>query len=232
MVIRHAQERGASSLGWLESRHTFSFAHYYDPDHMGFGPLRVINDDRVQPARGFDTHGHQDMEIISYVLEGVMAHEDSAGNGSQIHPGDVQRMTAGTGVYHSENNASTTEPLHFLQIWIVPETSGLTPGYEQKTFSAADKQGQLRLIGSRDGRDDSVTIHQAVDLYAATLAPADYLRFRVAADHRCWLQVAAGSLQLDGQGLSTGDGAAVEGPCDIELNNGNAAEILLFDMAA
>src|SRR5699024_9380947 len=160
-----------------------------------------------------------------------MAHEDSAGNGSRIRPGDVQRMTAGSGVYHSEYNASATKPLHFLQIWIVPEDSGLTPGYEQKTFSAVDKQGQLRLIGSRDGRGGSVSIHQDVDLYAAMLAPADHLQFKVAADHKCWLQVAGGSVELTGQALSAGDGAALEGPCELELTNGNAAEILLFDMA-
>jgi quercetin 2,3-dioxygenase len=157
--IRHAEERGVANFGWLNSQHTFSFGHYHDPNHMGFGPLRVINEDRVQPGRGFDTHGHRDMEIISCVLEGALEHKDSMGNGSIIRPGDVQRMTAGTGVRHSEFNPSKNEHVHFLQIWILPEREGLEPGYEQKTFSESEKRGALRLVGSRDGRDGSVTIH-------------------------------------------------------------------------
>ena len=169
LTLRRAEERGRANLGWLDSRHSFSFGHYYDPEHMGFGPLRVINDDRVAPGGGFPTHPHGDMEIVSYVLEGGLAHKDSLGTGSVIRPGDVQRMSAGSGIRHSEFNASKTEPVHFLQIWIVPERQGLEPGYEQKTFSAEEKRGKLRLVGSRDGREGSVTIHQDVDLYATLL---------------------------------------------------------------
>ena len=168
-AIRKAAERGRASFGWLDSRHSFSFGHYHDPAFMGHGPLRVINEDRVQPGRGFDTHGHRDMEIISYVLDGALEHKDSIGTGSVIRPGDVQRMSAGTGVMHSEFNASKTAPVHFLQIWIVPAAKGIAPGYEQKHFSAAEKRGRLRLVGSRDGREGSVTIHQDASLYAALL---------------------------------------------------------------
>jgi len=230
LTIRHAQERGRASFGWLDSRHTFSFGHYYDPRFMGFGPLRVINEDRVQPGRGFDTHGHKDMEIISYVLDGEMAHKDSMGNGSVMRPGDVQRMSAGTGVRHSEYNASTTDPLHFLQIWIIPERNGMQPGYEQKHFTEADKRGQLRLIGSRDGREGSVTIHQDVDLYAAVLDEADSVTWRLVEGRKGWLQVARGEVQLDDRPLAAGDGVALEGPSAITMT-GRAAEILAFDMA-
>ena len=173
LAIRHSQDRGLANFGWLDSRHTFSFGHYHDPNFMGFGPLRVINEDRVQPGRGFDTHGHRDMEIISYVLDGALEHKDSMGNGSVIRPGDVQRMSAGTGVRHSEFNASETEPVHFLQIWILPEKQGLEPGYEQRHFAADEKRGQLRLVGSRDGREGAVTIHQDSDLYATLLGEGD-----------------------------------------------------------
>ena len=164
-IIRRSEERGTANFGWLDSKHSFSFGGYYDPRHMGFGPLRVINEDRVAPGGGFPTHPHRDMEIISYVLDGALAHRDSTGTSSVIRPGDVQRMSAGTGVRHSEYNASETEPVHFLQIWIIPERQGLKPSYEQKYFPAAEKRGKLRLVGSQDGRDGSVTIHQDVDLY-------------------------------------------------------------------
>lgn len=232
MAIRHAEERGTANFGWLNSRHTFSFGNYYDPRFMGFGPLRVINEDHVQPGRGFGTHGHQDMEIISYVLEGEMAHKDSLGSGSVIRPGDVQRMTAGTGVRHSEYNASDSDPLHFLQIWIMPERNGLEPSYEQKTFTDSDKSGQLRLVGSRDGRDGSVTIHQDVDLYAAKLADTDSVTYQLPAGRKGWVQVASGDVQLDDQALSAGDGVALEGPHSITLTTSTATEVLLFDMTA
>ncbi|MCS6813852.1 MAG: pirin family protein, partial [Cyanobacteria bacterium] len=173
ITIRSAHDRGVANFGWLDSRHTFSFGNYYDPNHMGFATLRVINEDKVAPGQGFDTHGHRDMEIISYVLAGRLEHKDSIGTGSVIRPGDVQRMSAGTGILHSEFNASQTEPVHFLQIWILPEQRGIQPGYEQKTFTDEEKQGQLRLVGSRDGRDGSITIHQDVNLYASLLTDRD-----------------------------------------------------------
>lgn len=231
LAIRHGEERGQANLGWLDSRHTFSFGHYYDPQFMGFGPLRVINEDRVQHGRGFDTHGHKDMEIISYVLAGEMAHEDSMGNGSVIRRGDVQRMSAGTGVRHSEYNASKTDPLHFLQIWIIPERSGLEPGYEQKHFTDADKRGRLHLIGSRDGREGSVTIHQEVDLYAGVLANAEHVSYRFAEGRKGWVQIARGEVQLDGRSLSAGDGVAIDGPRAITLTARATSEVLVFDMA-
>ncbi|MGB5621999.1 MAG: pirin family protein [Gammaproteobacteria bacterium] len=228
--IRHAEERGLADFGWLNSRHTFSFGHYHDPAFMGFGPLRVINEDRVQPSQGFGTHGHRDMEIISYVLSGALEHKDSMGNGSIIRPGDVQRMSAGTGVQHSEYNASDSDPVHFLQIWVLPEKNGAAPGYEQKAFTAADKRGRLRLVGSRDGRDGSVTIHQDVDLYASLLVEGDSVRHQLAAGRRAWIQLARGSASLNGESLCPGDGAAVEGPLTIVLGEASDAEVLLFDM--
>ena len=231
LAIRKANERGRASFGWLDSRHSFSFGQYYDPAFMGFGPLRVINEDRVQPARGFDSHGHRDMEIISYVLDGALEHKDSMGNGSVIRPGDVQRMSAGTGVMHSEQNASESERVHFLQIWILPERVGLEPGYEQKYFSAADKRGRLRLVGSRDGRDGSVTIHQDVDLYAALLDGDEHVEFELGPGRRGWVQAARGRVELNGKALEAGDGVALHGPATIELAGGESAEILLFDMA-
>jgi len=230
VAVRQASERGVADFGWLDSRHTFSFGHYHDPQYMGFGPLRVINEDRVKPGRGFDTHGHRDMEIISYVLSGALLHQDSMGNGSTIRPGDVQRMSAGTGVHHSEFNASDTEDVHFLQIWIEPEQQGLQPGYEQKKFDAADKHNQLRLVGSRTGRDGSVTIHQDVDLYASLLEPGASLTHAFAADRKGWLQVAGGELQVNGQLLVAGDGLALQDPQALHIVAASAAEILLFDM--
>lgn len=230
LAIRPADERGLADLGWLNSRHTFSFGHYYDPQFMGFGPLRVINEDRVQPGQGFGTHGHRDMEIISYVLAGALEHKDSLGTGSIIRPGDVQRMTAGTGVRHSEFNASDTETVHFLQIWILPERENLAPGYEQKTFTDDDKRGQLRLVGSRDGREGSVTIHQDVNLYASLLGPGEDIEFALTDGRYGWLQIARGAVQLDGKTLSAGDGAALRGARDLRVRGVDEAEILLFDM--
>jgi redox-sensitive bicupin YhaK (pirin superfamily) len=228
--IRHAEQRGQANFGWLDSRHTFSFGHYFDPQHMGYGPLRVINEDRVQPGQGFGTHGHRDMEIISYVLDGALEHKDSMGNGSIIRPGDLQRMTAGTGVRHSEFNASSTELVHFLQIWILPESDGLPPGYEQKHFPDAEKRGRLRLIGSRDGRDGSVTIHQDVDLYAALLSDGERVRYALAEGRKGWVQLARGSASLNDRQLYPGDGVAIEGPLEIGVAASSDAEILLFDM--
>ncbi len=230
LAIRPSDERGLANLGWLSSRHTFSFGHYYDPQFMGFGPLRVINEDRVKPGQGFDTHGHSDMEIISYVLDCYLAHKDSLGTGSEIRPGDVQRMTAGTGVRHSEFNASDTDPVHFLQIWILPEREGLEPSYEQKTFGSADKRGRLKLVGSRDGREGSVTIHQDVDLYATLLDADERVRHALRDGRNGWVQVARGSVVLNGNRLSAGDGVALRGAQTVELAGVDDAEVLLFDM--
>lgn len=232
LAIRPAEERGVANFGWLDSRHTFSFGHYHDPRFMGFGPLRVINEDRVKPSQGFGTHGHSDMEIISYVLDGALEHKDSLGTGSIIRPGDVQRMTAGTGVRHSEFNASDEDPVHFLQIWILPEKNGLEPSYEQKAFTAQDKRGQLRLVGSRDGRDGTVTIHQDVDLYASLLADGESVSHRFAEGRYGWLQVARGSVRLDGNVLTAGDGVALKDASQITIDGVDDAEILLFDMVA
>ena len=232
MQIRSSDARGHANFGWLDSRHTFSFGHYYDAAHMGFGALRVINEDRVAPGGGFPTHGHSDMEIISYVLDGALQHKDSLGTGSVIRPGEVQRMTAGTGIRHSEYNDSGTEPVHFLQIWIVPERDGLTPGYEQKAFPLAERNGRLRLVGSRDGRDGSVTIHQDVDLYSAVLAAGTTVTFPVRTGRQVWVQVARGMLRVDGTAVSAGDGLAVTDSGDLTLETGEDAEVLVFDLAA
>ncbi len=237
IVVRPAQERGVANFGWLDSRHTFSFGGYSDPNHMGFADLRVINEDKVTPGQGFGTHGHQDMEIISYVLEGALEHKDSIGTGSIIRPGDVQRMSAGTGIRHSEFNASQTEPVHFLQIWILPEQKGIEPGYEQKSFSEAEKRGKLRLVGSREGRDGSITIHQDVDFYAASLQAGEEVNHTLAPGRVAWLQVARGSVQLNDQSLMAGDGVAIapESPQEslITLKGfADEAEVLLFDMVA
>jgi redox-sensitive bicupin YhaK (pirin superfamily) len=231
LEIRHAEERGVANFDWLNSKHSFSFGHYHDPKHMGFGPLRVINEDRVQPGRGFDTHGHRDMEIISYVLEGALEHKDSMGNGSIIRPGDVQRMTAGTGVRHSEFNQSKSELVHFLQIWILPEKEGLKPGYEQKTFGEEEKRGKLRLVSSRDGRDGSVTIHQDVDLYATRLGEGDETTHQLGAGRKGWVQVARGRVEINGTALQAGDGVALTDETGITLRGMSDAEILLFDMS-
>lgn len=232
MQTRRSNERGTANLGWLLSKHTFSFGSYHDPRHMGFGMLRVINEDRVEPAKGFETHGHRDMEIISYVLDGALEHKDSLGTGSVIRPGDVQRMSAGTGIRHSEFNHSKAEPVHFLQIWILPERDGITPSYEQQHFTDGDRCGRLRLVGSRDGRDGSVTIHQEVDLYAALLSGGDRLQHALRKGRVAWLQVARGDVALNGEHLSQGDGVAIDAPGTISIEAPSGAEILLFDMRA
>jgi quercetin 2,3-dioxygenase len=233
ITIRPAQDRGIANFGWLDSRHTFSFGNYYDPKHMGFADLRVINEDKITPGQGFGTHGHRDMEIISYVLEGALEHKDSIGTGSVIRPGDVQRMSAGTGIQHSEFNASTTEPVHFLQIWILPEQKGIDPGYEQKTFSASEKRGTLRLVGSRDGRDGSVTIHQDINLYATTLQQGETVTHPLSEGRVAWLQVVSGAVEANGQTIAAGDGAAIAQEAQIILQGASKdAELLLFDMAA
>lgn len=233
MTIRPAQDRGVANFGWLDSRHTFSFGQYYDSNHMGFADLRVINEDKVTAGQGFPTHGHEDMEIVTYVLEGALEHKDSIGTGSVIRPGDVQRMSAGTGIRHSEYNASKTDPVHFLQIWILPEQKGIEPGYEQKNFAIAEKQGQFRLVGSRDGRDGSITIHQDINLYAAVLSEGEVLDYTLAPGRVAWLQVARGTLQLNDQTLSAGDGVAIAQEAMMTLQ-GSApdTEVLLFDMVA
>ena len=231
IVRRRAAERGHADHGWLDSRHTFSFADYYDPSHMGFRDLRVINEDRVQPGRGFGTHGHRDMEIISYVLEGALGHRDSMGTGSTITPGDVQRMSAGTGVRHSEMNPSASEPVHFLQIWIIPERQGIKPGYEQKRFEDADKQGRLRLIASRDGRDGSITIHQDVDVYASVLKAGDHASRALRPGRHAWIQVARGAVTVNGEPLEQGDGAAISDETALDIAASRDAEILAFDLA-
>jgi redox-sensitive bicupin YhaK (pirin superfamily) len=233
LTLRKAEERGRANFGWLDSRHSFSFGHYYDPAHMGFGPLRVINDDRVTGGVGFNAHPHADMEIISYVLEGALAHKDSLGTGSVIRPGDVQRMSAGSGIRHSEYNASKTEPVHFLQIWIEPEKKGLEPSYEQKAFTAEEKRGQLRLVGSRDGRNGSVTIHRDVDLYATVLGDSESVSHAVAPGRTAWVQVARGTAKLNGEQLHPGDGVALDEPGPLELvGTSQDAEVLVFDLGA
>lgn len=230
LTIRKSGERGRANFGWLDSKHSFSFGHYHDPKHMGFGPLRVINDDRVAPGGGFPAHPHSDMEIISYVLEGGLEHKDSLGTGSVIRPGDVQRMSAGTGVRHSEFNASKSEPVHFLQIWIIPEKRGLAPSYEQKTFPDSEKRGRLRLIGSRDGREGSVTVHQDVDLYATLLAEGEAIAHEIAQGRGGWVHVARGSVTINGETLNEGDGVAITTSGVLRLEGVADAEVLLFDM--
>jgi len=228
--VRHAAERGAANFGWLDSKHTFSFGGYHDPDHMGFGNLRVINDDRVQPGQGFDTHAHKDMEIISYIIDGALEHKDSMGNGAIMKRGEVQRMTAGTGVTHSEFNPSADEVVHFLQIWILPEKAGLAPGYEQNNFSVEDKQNKLRLVASQTGRDGSISVHQDVELYASVLDPAVTLSHQIGPGRCGWLQVVRGNVDLNGHALGEGDGAAISEVSDLQINATAAAEFLLFDM--
>jgi quercetin 2,3-dioxygenase len=230
LTLRKSEERGKANFGWLDSKHTFSFGNYHDPKHMGFGPLRVINDDRVAPGGGFPTHPHADMEIISYVLEGALAHEDSLGTGSVIKPGDVQRMSAGSGIRHSEFNASKADPVHFLQIWIIPDKKGLPASYEQKAFTDSEKRGQLRLVGSRDGRDASVTIHQDVDFYASLLSQGQHTTHQLMAGRHAWLHVARGAITVNEQALKEGDGAAVTTPGPLRLAGVADAEVLLFDM--
>jgi len=227
--IRRAADRGHFDHGWLNTYHTFSFADYHDPAHMGFRTLRVINDDRVAPGQGFGEHRHRDMEIVSYVLEGALAHRDNMGNSGVIRPGDVQRMSAGTGVQHSEFNGSKTEPVHFLQIWILPETPGAPPGYEQKTFPPETRRGKLRLVGSRDGRDGSLTVRQDVAIYASVLEAGKKVRHALVPGRHAWLQVAAGALEFNGNRLEEGDGATVTDEDELDIA-GKGAEFLLFDL--
>jgi len=229
--VRRSNERGFADHGWLKSFHTFSFADYFDPEHVEFGPLRVINEDRVAGGAGFGTHGHRDMEIISYVLEGELAHKDSMGNGSTIRPGDVQRMSAGTGVFHSEFNASKTEPVHLYQIWMLPEEPGLKPAYDQKNFSEAEKRGKLRLLASPDGRDGSVKIRQNNELYATVLGAGETVKHELKKDRHAYVQVARGSVKLNGTPLETGDGAAISAEKAVELTGVDNAEVLVFDLA-
>ncbi|HEY2733247.1 MAG TPA: pirin family protein [Polyangiales bacterium] len=231
MIIRRSAERGYADHGWLRSFHSFSFGDYYDPEHVQFGALRVLNEDRVAPGRGFGTHPHRDMEIISYVLDGALQHKDSMGTGSTIRPGEVQRMTAGSGVAHSEQNASRTDPVHFLQIWIVPEANGLAPSYEQTAFSIDERRGKLRLVASRDGRDGSVTVHQDVKLYATLLEAEQRVQHSVANGRRAFVQVARGSIELNGQRLDAGDAAMISEASTLALLGKESAEALVFDLA-
>ncbi len=228
--IRRSNERGYADHGWLKSFHTFSFADYFDPKHVEFGALRVINEDRVAAGAGFGTHGHRDMEIISYVLEGELAHKDSMGTGETIRPGDVQRMSAGRGVQHSEFNPSPEKPAHFLQIWIQPDQKGVTPSYEQKHFSAAEKRGKLRLIASPDGKDGSVSIHQDAKLYAGLFDGDEQADFAIGAGRQVYVHVARGSVTANGTVLNAGDALALTDAASLSLNKGEGAEVLVFDL--
>jgi len=229
--VRRSNERGHADRGWLDSYHTFSFAEYYDPAFMGFRSLRVINEDWIAPGRGFGTHPHNDMEIVTYVVEGALAHKDSTGTEEVIRPGEVQRMTAGTGIAHSEYNGSTTDPVHLLQIWMLPEREGLRPGYEQRAFPEEEKRGTLRVVASRDGREGSVTVHQDVSLFSGLLQPGETVTYRLQPGRHAWLQVVGGAVTLNGQPLSAGDGAAVSEEEALEIAGREPAEILLFDLA-
>ena len=231
MQVRKGNERGFADHGWLRSFHSFSFADYYDAANMGFGALRVINEDRVTPGMGFGTHGHSDMEIISYVLEGAVEHKDSMGNGSVIRPGDVQRMSAGTGVRHSEFNPSKTDGVHFLQIWIEPGVKGIAPSYEEKHFDAASKRGKLRLVASSDARDGSVKIHQDASLYVALVDGTEKVMHTLAAGRRAYVHVARGSVSVNAQALAAGDALKLSALSQITLEHGDKAEVLLFDLA-
>ena len=230
IAVRPAAERGHADHGWLDTRHTFSFASYHDPGHMGFRSVRVINEDRVQPAQGFGTHAHRDMEILTWVLEGALEHKDSMGNGSVIRPGDLQRMSAGTGVTHSEFNPSREAGVHFLQIWLLPRERGLPPGYEQKRFPQESRRGRLRLIAAGDGREGAVTIHQDADVWTALLQPGESLSHRLAPGRYAWVHVARGAVSLNGSTLGAGDGAAVSDESALEITAAAGAEVLLFDL--
>ena len=231
LTIRRSNERGHFDHGWLNTYHTFSFDQYYDPRYMGFRSLRVINEDFVAPGRGFPMHGHRDMEIITYILEGALKHEDSMGNGSVIRPGDVQRMTAGTGVRHSEKNALDSQRVHLLQIWILPNEENLTPGYEQKAFSEEERRGQLRLIAAGDGRDDSVHLNQDVSLFASILDEGQEVERVMDPKRYGWIQVARGSVTVNGEKAEQGDGVVVVGESSLKIKAGEPSEVLLFDLA-
>ena len=228
--IRRADERGYADHGWLKSFHSFSFANYYDPQNMGFGPLRVINEDRVSGGAGFGRHPHNDMEIISYVLSGELEHEDSMGNGSVIRPGDVQRMSAGTGVVHSEHNQSKTDPVHFLQIWIIPDEEGIQPGYEQKFFPAEDKRGKLCNVASPEGRNGSVRIHQNALIYSAFVDGAERVSHDLADGRRAYVHVARGDVTINGEPLKSGDALKIRDDRTVTIERGEQAEVLLFDL--
>ena len=230
ITIRRSEDRGHADHGWLDSHHTFSFADYHDPRQMGFRALRVINEDRVEAGQGFGTHGHRDMEIVSYVLGGALAHKDSLGTGSTLHYGDVQRMSAGTGVRHSEFNGSRDQGLHFLQIWILPEKDGLAPGYEEKHFTPADKQGRLRLIASRDARDGSVNIHQDAAIFAGIFAKGESVRHALAPGRHGWVHVATGEAEVNGKLLKAGDSAAFSEEAAVEIKGTSSGEVLVFDL--
>jgi quercetin 2,3-dioxygenase len=229
--LRRAEDRGYADHGWLKSHHSFSFADYHDPAHMGFGNLRVINEDRIAPGTGFGTHGHRDMEIVSYVLDGALAHRDNMGNGTAIVPGEVQRMSAGRGVMHSEYNHAPDGHTHFLQIWILPRQRGIEPGYEQKAFSAADKRGQLRLVASEDGRDGSVTVHADAGLYAGLFDGAECATRAIAPDRLAYVHLVRGALRVNGQSLRAGDALKLDGEPQLVLDQGRDAEVLVFDLA-
>ncbi|MGV2827454.1 pirin family protein [Myxosarcina sp. GI1(2024)] len=232
ITVRPADARGNANFGWLDSKHTFSFGNYYDRNHMGFASLRVINEDKVQPGGGFPTHSHRDMEIITYVLAGELEHKDSIGKGSVIRPGDVQRMSAGTGIAHSEFNASATDLVHLLQIWIMPNKVGVRPSYEQKHFNSVERQGKLRLVASSDGRENSVTIHQDANLYITCLQNGDRVNHHTRKDRSLWIQVARGSVEVNGQKLQVGDGAGINQETELAIAaNADNTEILLFDLA-
>ena len=231
ITVRPAGERGRTRTSWLESLHTFSFNRYYDPRHAGFRELLVINEDRVAPGQGFGAHSHSDMEILSYVVEGALEHRDSAGGSGVIRPNELQRMSAGTGVSHSEFNASETEPVHFLQIWIRPEREGLKPGYEQRAFPEQERRGRLRLIASRGGSDGSLTIHQDVKVYDALLAGGEELSYQPGVDRHVWVQVIKGAVNLNGATLRAGDGAAASEEPSLTINASEDAEVMLFDLA-
>ena len=230
--IRRSSERGHADHGWLQSRHSFSFADYHDPEHVHFGPLRVINEDRVAPGKGFGTHGHRDMEIVSYVLEGALAHQDSTGTSSVIRPGDVQRMSAGSGVRHSEFNASASEPVHFLQIWIIPDATGIPPSYEEKHFTTQDRRGRLCLIAAPDQADGAVLMHQDARIHAGLFDEGEHARFAVRDGRQVYVHVARGALHVAGLHLEAGDGLKITDPGDLEIREAKAAEVLVFDLPA
>ncbi len=231
IAIRKSDQRGKSDHGWLDSKHSFSFAGYYDPAHMGFRTLRVINEDEVAPGMGFGRHPHRDMEIVSYVISGALAHQDSMGNGSVIRPGEVQRMSAGTGVTHSEMNPSKTEPVHFLQIWLLPAQQGIRPSYEQKAFADDQRRAKLRIVASPDGRDGSVTIHTDASLYSTLLEPGERVTHSIARGRHAWVQVVRGAIDVNGQRLAQGDGAAVSDEASLDIEGREGAEVLVFDLS-
>ncbi len=230
MELRRSKERGHANLGWLDSYHSFSFAHYHDPKHMGFGPLRVINDDKIQAGAGFGTHGHKDMEIITYVLEGELEHKDSMGNGSVLRPGDVQRMSAGTGVMHSEFNHSQQVTTHLLQIWIIPDQAGVTPGYQEKHFTNAEKEGRLCLLASKTGQDGSISIHQNAKLYAGLFHAEQQAELNIAPGRLAYVHVVKGTISLNDQVLSGGDALKLSDEQVLRIQHGDHAEVLVFDL--